>query len=98
MKWFANRSVKTKLVTLICISLLLAFGALLYSNISSMYKLTLDKGELTTMQSADAAADLFQDKLNRLEASLKTMGEVLLDASENNTFSARRVCACWRRN
>ncbi|WP_028563206.1 methyl-accepting chemotaxis protein [Paenibacillus pinihumi] len=87
MKWFANRSVKTKLVTLICISLLLAFGALLYSNISSMYKLTLDKGELTTMQSADAAADLFQDKLNRLEASLKTMGEVLLDASENNTFS-----------
>ncbi|MBJ6360171.1 methyl-accepting chemotaxis protein [Paenibacillus sp. GCM10012307] len=87
MRWFTNRSVKTKLVTSICIALVLAFGALLYSNIIQLHSLTLEKGELNTMLSADDASDVFQDKLTRLEASLKTMGQVLLDASNNGTFS-----------
>ena len=82
-----NRSVKTKLAALIFLLLLLLFGPLLTYTISQLQRISLQNGELQAAQSVKNASESLQSSVNRLEASLQSLGTVFADASRSGTFS-----------
>ncbi|WP_229724938.1 methyl-accepting chemotaxis protein [Paenibacillus abyssi] len=87
MGWYHNRSVKTKLIATLGLVMLLAFGALIGTNVIQLYNVSIANGEYAAREEAMKGAAGFEKQLNAYSSSLHTLEQLLIDASKEQLLS-----------
>ncbi|MCU6712091.1 methyl-accepting chemotaxis protein [Paenibacillus sp. J5C_2022] len=97
MKKLRQLSLLVKIVSLLALVLVLAFGGLIAFNLSQLKDISLEKGELEAKYAGNAFSVEFETQVATVHATLKSLEVTLLEARDNDSLSRKEIVALMQR-
>ncbi|MFD0960723.1 methyl-accepting chemotaxis protein [Paenibacillus chungangensis] len=97
MKRLRKLSLLVKVVALLALVLVFAFGGLIAFNLNQLKNISQEKGELEAKYAGNAFSIEFEKQITSVHATLESLSDTLMEARDNDSLSRKETVALLQR-
>jgi methyl-accepting chemotaxis protein len=91
MKWYRNRSLSVKFLSVLGLCLLLVFGSLVVFNLWQLHQVSVSNGKMEARLAGKEFSESFSGNMTSVHSMLQTLSETLLEAREKQNMTRAQV-------